>query len=234
MEFRLTPSRLEIGYIALSLLAIAIFALPLWYAWKVNIETLKVYVEGNQVEDLVQVFETQGERGLVGAMESRVGNLPGDEIMVLADASGKRLAGNLPAWPPEIPSVPGTYGLIVALDDGSSMRVVATYTSLPGGYRLLMGRESARFQSLVQVFWGDIVAAAAVVLLLGMVTGWLIRRVILSEVDQIGRAAAAIADGDYTRRVPTSGGSDELEALGRAVNGMLDQLATQNSRLEML
>src|SRR5262245_51536691 len=184
MSFRLTPSRLEIGYIALSALAIAIFALPLWYAWKVNIETLKVYVEASQVEDLAQVLDARGERGLVAELETRAGNLPGDEVLILTDGSGKRLAGNLSAWPPEIPSMPGTYGLIVGLGDGSSVRVVVTYTSLPGGYRLLMGRESARFQSLVQVFWADIMAATAVVLLLGAATGWLIRRAILSEVDE--------------------------------------------------
>src|SRR5215510_13517842 len=126
MAFRLTPSRLEIGYIALSVLAIAVFALPLWYAWKVNSETLRVYVDGNDAQNLVRLFDTRGERGLVDEIESRAGNLPGDEVMVLADASGKRLAGNLPAWPPEIPSLPGTYGLVVGLGDGSSMRIVGT------------------------------------------------------------------------------------------------------------
>ncbi|HYR35608.1 MAG TPA: hypothetical protein VEQ87_15045, partial [Burkholderiales bacterium] len=43
--FRVTPSRLAIGYIALGVLALAILAVPLWYVWKVNLSTLKVYVE---------------------------------------------------------------------------------------------------------------------------------------------------------------------------------------------
>ncbi len=53
MGFRLTPSRPEIGYIALSVLGIAGFEFPLWYSWKVNVETLEVNVEGNEAEDLV-------------------------------------------------------------------------------------------------------------------------------------------------------------------------------------
>ena len=80
-------------------------------------------------------------------------SLPGDEIMVLADASKLRLAGNLTAWPTEVPDAPGTYGLVIGLGGGSTMRIVASHVMLPGGYHLLMGRESARFESLVERFW---------------------------------------------------------------------------------
>src|SRR5262245_25551901 len=51
------------------------------------------------------------------------------------------------------PDAPGTYGLVIALSNGSMMRIVASHVRLPGGYHLLMGRESARFESLVERFW---------------------------------------------------------------------------------
>ena len=107
MPFRLTPSRLTIAYVALSVLALAIFAIPLWYGWNQNVATFKVYVEGRDVQKLVEVFDREGAQGLTAAMESRAGNLTRDEVMILADASKKRLAGNLPAWPAEVPDCAG-------------------------------------------------------------------------------------------------------------------------------
>ena len=147
-------------------------------------------------------------------------------------ASKLRLAGNLPAWPAEVPDAPGTYGLVIGLGGGSTMRVVASHVRLPGGYHLLMGRESVRFESLVERFWYGIAGAMGIVLVLGAVIGWLIRRALLFEVHEISRTASAIVEGDLSRRVATRGGSAELDTLARTVNGMLEQLARQNVQLE--
>ena len=230
--FRFSPSRLALVYIALSVLAIALFAIPLWYAWRVNLSTFREYVQGEDMQRLVEVFDREGAKGLATAMESQVRSLPDDEIMVFADASKLRLAGNLPAWPAEVPDAPGTYGLVIGLGGGSTMRVVATHVRLPGGYHLLMGRESVRFESLVERFWYGITGAMVIVLVLGAVIGWLSHRALLSEVDEISRTASAIVEGDLSRRVATRGGSDELDTLARTVNGMLEQLARQNVQLE--
>jgi PAS domain S-box-containing protein len=165
-------------------------------------------------------------------MESQVKSLPGDRIMIFADASKLRLAGNLAEWPVEVPDQPGTYGLVIGLGGGLAMRVVATHLRLPGGYHLLMGRESVRFESLVERFWYGLAGATGIVLLLGTAFGWMIRRALLFEVQEISRTASAIVDGDLSRRVATRGGSDELDTLARTVNGMLEQLARQNVQLE--
>jgi PAS domain S-box-containing protein len=112
------------------------------------------------------------------------------------------------------------------------MRVVASHLKLPGGYHLLVGRESVRFESLVERFWYGIGAATVVVLLLGGVIGWLSHRALLNEVNEISRTASAIVQRDLTMRLTTRNDSDELDSLAVTVNGMLDQLATQNVRLE--
>jgi PAS domain S-box-containing protein len=229
--FRFSPSRLALAYIALSVLVLALFAVPLWYAWTVNISTFKAYVEAEEVQKLVEVFDREGATGLAAAIESQAGRLPRGEIIVLADASKARIAGNLPVWPAAIPESPGTYGLVIGAAD-SSMRVVASHLALPGGYHLLIGRESARFQSLVDYFWFGIATATAIVLVLGAVIGWLVRRALLSEVHGMSRTAAAIIEGDLARRLPTQRGSSVLDTLARTVNGMLEKLAAQNERLE--
>jgi PAS domain S-box-containing protein len=230
--FHFSPSRLALAYIALSVFVLALFAIPLWYAWRVNLSTFREYVQGEDLQRLVEVFDREGAKGLAAMMESQVRSLPGDEIMVFADASKLRLAGNLPTWPAEVPDPSGTYGLVIGLGDGSTMRVVASHVRLPGGYHLLMGRESVRFESLVERFWYGLAGAMGIVLVLGAAFGWMIRRALLSEVHEISRTASAIVEGDLSRRVATRGGSDELDTLARTVNGMLEQLARQNVQLE--
>ncbi|PYN81040.1 MAG: hypothetical protein DMD97_02800, partial [Candidatus Rokuibacteriota bacterium] len=229
--FRFSPSRLALVYVALSALVLGLFAIPLWYVWRVNYSTLRTYIDAEDVRTMVDTFEREGPTGLAAAIEARVRILPRDEILLLADPSKARVAGNLVAWPREVPDSPGTSGLVIDRD-GSSLRVVASYVRLPGGYRLLMGRESARFQSLVDLFWHGIAFAASTVLVLGAIIGWMIRRALLSEVREISRTASAIAEGDLARRVPARGGSAELDTLAQTVNGMLEQLARQNLRLE--
>src|SRR5512132_4426742 len=230
--FRFSPSRLALVYIALSVFVLALFAIPLWYAWRANISTFRAYVQGEDTQRLVDIFHREGAKGLATAIESLARSLPSDEIMVFADASKLRLAGNLTAWPAEVPDPPGTYGLAIGLGGGSTMRVVASHVSLPGGFHLLMGRESVRFESLVERFWSGITGAMVIVVVLGAVIGWFSHRALLSEVNEISRTASSIFEGDLSRRVATRGGSDELDTLARTVNGMLEQLARQNVQLE--
>ena len=230
--FRFSSSRLALVYIALAVLALALFAIPLWYAWRVNVSTFRAYVSGEAMQRLVEIFQREGAKGLATAIESQVKSLPGDEIMVFADESRIRLAGNLVAWPAEVPDAPGTYGLVIGVGGGSTMRVVASHVRLPGGYHLLIGRESVRFESLVERFWYGMAGAVVIVLVLGVVIGWLIHRALLAEVQEISQTASAIVAGDLSRRVTTRGRSDELDTLARTVNGMLEQLARQNVQLE--
>jgi PAS domain S-box-containing protein len=229
--FRFSPSRLALSYIALSVMVLALFAVPLWYVWSVNISTFRAYLDGEDMQRMVNIFDREGAKALAAAIDSQVGSKRGDEVMLLADASKVRLAGNLPAWPAEVPDAPGTYGLALDLG-GSSMRVVASHVELPGGYHFLMGRESARFQSLTEYFWYGIAGATGIVLVLGAAVGWMSRRALLSEVHEISRTASAIVDGDLSRRLATRGASSELDALALTVNGMLERLARQNVQLE--
>jgi hypothetical protein len=150
--FRFSPSRLALSYIALSVLMLVLFAVPLWYVWNVNISTFRAYVHGEDMQRMLDTFDRGGATALAAAIDAQVGSEHGDEIMLLADASKARLAGNLPAWPAEMPDSPGTYGLALDLG-GSSMRVVASHVRLPDGSHFLMGRESARFQSLTDYIW---------------------------------------------------------------------------------
>jgi PAS domain S-box-containing protein len=228
--FRFSPSRLALSYVALSALVLALFAIPLWYAWSVNLTMFKEYVAADDVARMVHVFERDGAAGLAAEIDAQAPGLARDKVVILADPSKSRIAGNLPAWPAEVPDVPGTYGLALG-GLPSTMRIVASHIALPGGYHLLVGHESARFQSLVDYFWFGIAGATAIAVVIGALIGWLIRRALLFEVQEMSGAAKAIVAGDLSRRLATRRSTDALAALARTVNDMLEQLARQNVQL---
>ena len=45
--FRFSPSRLALVYVALSALVLGLFAIPLWYVWRVNYSTLRTYIDAD-------------------------------------------------------------------------------------------------------------------------------------------------------------------------------------------
>src|ERR1700745_1945481 len=110
--FRFSPSRFALVYIALGVLALGLFALPLWYGWRANIVTFRAYVHGAESEKFLEIFRREGPEQLAALIEAHVRTAARDELVVLADAAKRRLAGNLAAWPPNIPDEAGTYGMV--------------------------------------------------------------------------------------------------------------------------
>src|SRR6266849_3800535 len=111
--FRFSPSRLALVYVALSGLVLGLFAIPLWYVWRMNYSTLRTYVDADVMQRMLATYEKDGAIGLSAAIDARVGTSRSDEIMLLSDPSGARVAGNLPAWPSQVPDSPGTSGLVI-------------------------------------------------------------------------------------------------------------------------
>ena len=146
-----------------------------------------------------------------------------ERLLLLTDPALKPLAGNLPEWPHEIPAAPGTYTVTMA-PGGNPVDVRLVRTTLPGGYNLLVGRDQARFAPLEQRFWYGLAAAVAVLSVVGMFGGILIRHAVLLRMDSISRTVSGIIQGDLGHRLPANTGQDEFNTLSRTINRMLDQI----------
>ena len=168
------PWRIAFAYLAFSVLALALFATPLWYGWRVNVGTLRVFVP-EDMQALPDLFDREGADAVAAAVRSR-SDATGREVLVFADPGKQVLAGTLRHWPPEIPDAPGTYGHVIDLGDGSSMRVVVSHVRLPDGYHLLVGRQSSGLMSLEGSFWFGMAAAMTIVLGFGAALAWLLAR----------------------------------------------------------
>ena len=118
------------------------------------------------VQRLSEVFNREGVTGLKAFIDTRVGmQLPAERILMLADSSLHRIAGNLPQWPQTVPQQPGLYTVTLDLG-GKPTESVVLRSALPDGYNLLVGRDVARFAPLTRHFWtglgGAMLASRAV------------------------------------------------------------------------
>ena len=215
---------LAVGYVLLGLVTLALFAAPLWYAWRVTIEDGRTEVLQEDTQRFAEVFHQRGAQGLASFIDDRVKmQIAAERILLLSDPSLKVLAGNLPEWPAEIPERPGTYTVSLLIGDRSSdVRVVRT--ALPGGYNLLVGRDQARFRPLETRFWYSLAVAVGVLSLFGLCGGILIRHAVLRRIDSLSRTVSGIVQGDLSQRLSHGQDRDEFSTLSRTINGMLDQI----------
>ncbi|MEM4989738.1 HAMP domain-containing sensor histidine kinase [Collimonas sp. H4R21] len=214
-----------LSFVAVSLVVLALFATPLWYTWRETIEEGRVRILQADARRLVNVFNRQGVAALTSAIEVQVGTQAAgaEDLVLFADASLARLAGNLPAWPREVPAGSGKYTLSIDVD-GQPTRVVLLHKTLPGGYHLLVANDVAKYRKLENLFLYGLICATGIVLLLGVAGGLLVRRTLLAKVGDINQAAAAIMQGNFSHRLPAYGGENELNTLVETENRMLDQI----------
>ncbi|HSZ07601.1 MAG TPA: HAMP domain-containing sensor histidine kinase [Steroidobacteraceae bacterium] len=215
---------LAMGYVALGLAALVLFAAPLWYAWQVTIQEGRAEYLQIDAQRLTEVYRHEGADALKSFIDTRVGmQIAGERILLLTDASLHPLAGNLRAWPAAVPATPGNYKVNLGLGDRGIQEALVHVTNL-GQYNLLVGRDNALFRPLQTRFWYGLAAAVAVLCIAGLFVGIITRRALMTRVHSIRQTVSAIIHGDLKHRLPTHVNDDELNTLSRTINGMLDQI----------
>jgi signal transduction histidine kinase len=215
---------LALGYVALGLTALALFAAPLWYAWQVTIKESRVEILTTDAMRLTDVFRREGADGLKGFIDTRVRlQIVNDRILLLTDASLHPLAGNLSAWPQTVSPEPGNYNAQLDLGEHGRQSALVHVATL-GQYKLLVGRDNLFFQPLQTRFWYGLTVAVAVVLIAGLLVGVITRRALLVRINRIRQTIPAIIHGNLKHRLPTRLDDEELNTLSQTINGMLDQI----------
>jgi signal transduction histidine kinase len=213
-----------LGYVALGLAALVLFAAPLWYAWQVTIQEGRAEILQADAQRLTDVYRRDGADGLKSFIDARVGmQIAGERILLLTDASMHPLAGNLHAWPNNLPAAPGNYKIQINVGAHGDQQTLV-HVAVLGRYNLLVGRDNALFKPLQTNFWYGLAAAIAVLCIAGLLIGTITRRALMSRVYSIRQTVSAIIHGDLKHRLPTQLNDDELNTLSRTINGMLEQI----------
>jgi hypothetical protein len=171
---RSSATNLALAYILLGLAALALFAAPLWYAWRVTIQDGRVEILQADAQRLTDVFRREGPIGLAAYITRRVeAQIAGERFLLLADEDYQPLAGNLKAWPQNAPAESGVHTFDVTVN-GRTGSGVFVRVDLPGGYNLLVGRDLARFAPLEHRFWYALASAVGFLSIVGAFGGFLI------------------------------------------------------------
>lgn len=176
---------------------------------------------------LHHAFEGDGRPGLIVAIGERIAErrLEGG-LYLLTDASAAPVAGNLGAWPAALKGAAG-WGTFDARtpDAGGAPLVRATWQTLPGGLRLLVGKD---IDDLGE-FADHIMTALALSLLFTFVlagfSSVFVTRRTLGRIEAINATSRAIMhSGLAQRRIPANGTGDEWDHLAGNLNRMLDRI----------
>ncbi|HEY1449126.1 MAG TPA: HAMP domain-containing sensor histidine kinase [Caulobacteraceae bacterium] len=177
---------------------------------------------------LTQEFRAEGLPGVVQAVRER--DRPGALAYGLEGPRDQPLAGNLvglkaaPGW-----SVTRRRG---ARSEPQTLRILAT--KLPGGYRLLVGDDDERNETLQHSVLQTFAWAFAGVVVLGILGGYGLSRDVHRRLATMTAAAEAIIDGDLARRIPERGSDDDLDRVAVTFNRMLDRIAALMASLRQV
>jgi signal transduction histidine kinase len=145
---------------------------------------------------------------------------PGALEYLLTDATGERLAGDLPDS-----SDTGWHRMSIR-NQGEKSQLLAYSILIPGGARLTVGDDLAPARDLADALLRSLLFWGILALVLGLGLGiWATRRS-LARMDALGRTLEEVSAGDLSARVPTRAGrGDDLDVVALRVNAMLDRIA---------
>jgi hypothetical protein len=91
-------------------------------------------------------------------------------------------------------------------------------------YNLIIGRDVSNEVYLKERFLNTIISATFLILILGLIGGYVLSRNVLSRISAINKTSIEIMEGDLLQRLPTGSTNDELNELSINLNTMLDRL----------
>ena len=179
-----------------------------------------------EVTRLREQYTEAGIRGLVLFIDLR-SRRPGSSLYLVTTPTGEALAGNVAALAPGALDHPGwietSYRRIEAPDDVEH-RAMVQVVELPGGFRLLVGRDLEERERLFGIIANAGRWSFALVVVLGLAGGFFVSRRVLKRIDAMTDTAQTIMAGDLAGRLPIAGTGDELDRLAGNLNVMLERI----------
>jgi len=177
------------------------------------------------MQQLMVRYDARGADGVAGEIGYALadGRNSDNEIYLLTDREGRKLAGNLDQTPSLAPDAgDGVHRRVVRSGQSAIGYIVMKH--LPDGGLLVVGHD-LRDQESIESLVASASAAAGIVAVLLLIGGtFVFRQELERSVGAVRRTAARIAAGELQERVEPSGEEDEFALLEHDINAMLDRI----------
>jgi signal transduction histidine kinase len=225
--FRTTAFKLTLVYLTV----FALFAVFLLGYFALN--TKRLFTEqvteavDAEITGLVDHFNAGGIRRLTFVVEAR-SRRPGSSLYLVTTPGSDGLAGNVGSLPTGALDKQGWAETVYRrIEEGESSdlhRALARVYHLPGGFKILVGRDLEERDRLFQVVLDAGKWSAAVVIVLGLIGGFFVARRVLHRVDAMTETTRTIMGGNLSGRLPVAGSGDEIDRLALNLNEMLARI----------
>jgi signal transduction histidine kinase len=220
-----TTARFLLLYLALSLAG----AIPVLFFIYRQSERIVVAEHLSTIEDrtaiLIGEYRTGGIAELARQVKERSAGPLAHGILLLTSPDGRKIAGNIGAWPPSL-GERTRWREMMLYRDGHVMpeRFGLSTMRLPPGERLLVGvavddRAPMREALLISML-GSLILAIPI----GLLGGLVLVRFMNSRVNRVAEVADRIAAGELDRRVETEATNEPFDRLGTSLNAMLGRI----------
>lgn len=186
----------------------------------------------HHLRTLITLYKNKGADGLRQALERQgiAADPENHRFTLYVDKSGKRLAGDLKAWPPRATPngrvsnvwIEDTLIPFAMEDHDGYWPIIAT--TLPDGSRILIAQSVRQAEDLQEFILATLFATFTLVIGLTLALGWRMGRQILTRIDQINATTGKILHGHLDKRIPVTGRDDEFDELAQNLNAMLDHI----------
>jgi signal transduction histidine kinase len=224
--FRTTTFKLTLVYLTV----FALFAAFLlgYFAWNTRrlVTDQIVATVDAEMAGLSDLFQQGGIRRLIFAIDDR-GSRPGSSLYLLTTAAGEGVTGNIGSLTTGILDKSGwTETAYRRIDESETAEhhALVRVVQLPGGFRLLVGRDLDERERLHSVIISAGRWSIAIVIVLGIAGGFFVTRRVLRRVDAMTGTTQRIMNGDLSGRLPIAGSNDELDRLAGNLNAMLERI----------
>jgi hypothetical protein len=179
-----------------------------------------------EITGLAEQYRLGGIRRLTIVVDARA-RRPGSSLYLVTTYAGQAMAGNISSLAAGVLDTPGwTETIYRRLDEpeGTEHRALVRVFQLPGGFRLLVGRDLEERERLHDIVLSAGRWSLAAIIILGLAGGFFVTRRVLKRVDAMTDTTRTIMDGDLTGRLPIAGTGDELDRLAGNLNAMLERI----------
>ena len=176
---------------------------------------------------LANEYRSGGLSGIVDEITQR-SHQPGASLYLITDVSGRILAGNVSRVPARLLNSSGSAPITVPYerytgDTGDRVAMIQV-VRLPGGFRMLVGRDVGEREQFREIIARALTWALALMIGLALLSWFFVSRRVLKRIDSLSANSRRIMVGDLSGRLEVTGTGDEFDRLAESLNAMLDRI----------